>query len=891
MPPVRLRSTYSGRNERRPIGGWPPIAGSDRTLAGRAGLDRLHLQSYRRVARLSDDYPAVLSGRLPRILMIARLLYFAALASGGLAVAQTSEETFAELRRAMGRGEYDNALRLGERIARRDPYFDRAWDLLVTALERKGALSGARDYLGTIGQPQVCYALTIFATKEKRWGEADSLARACVQRFPGWLPPYRAWADNAVESDSVKAFVAELEPMAANSAGHALAAGLALTLSGSLDRARPHLENARALRGDDFEVDEALYYHYSQSKLFAPAEQTLLRILARAKVRNDADWIVRANGRLGQIELDSRRIEQARQRLEETLPLTRDFGLRQGEHFQRRLLGAAYLELGLYGEAMAQFEAAAPLAGSAIDRARTAARMGQVLRWTGDYHRSARQYEAAAALAREAKNRTEEAMYTTNLALAYFDLGDSARSASSLRAARALPVALPFHRAQILFDQADLERKLGRPREAAALYGESVSLAAETTKDRATESRARLLRAGLAIEQRRLADAEADLDTAAYLAGELGLARERCQALLVRGRLALERGSDDASLTHYAAGLREAETMRTAPLQVQAHLGLSDVHWKMRRLTEALSHRQAALALLERMRAGLANPLQAAEFLARRQETYRETMEIQLAMGRVPGAFATAERARARALLDMFAAEPAQRVEERRLTAAVASAQDAFQSQRGSAARLRDAQAELERYLDSAEETWSANDRPADAESTKHAMRTTGSILLHYTLGRRRSSLFLVSARGVRHVWLPAAAVIESQVAELRLRIDRRPGVLEKQAFQAVAQRLSKTIWDAASLGLRDGVSVTIVPDGALRGVPFEVLLTPGGRHLVEQFRIRYAPSASTLLASQERGQQKAPNALLAFADPAPVAFASNGRRAGESGVLGGLPY
>ncbi|MBM3784400.1 MAG: CHAT domain-containing protein, partial [Acidobacteria bacterium] len=49
--------------------------------------------------------------------------------------------------------------------------------------------------------------------------------------------------------------------------------------------------------------------------------------------------------------------------------------------------------------------------------------------------------------------------------------------------------------------------------------------------------------------------------------------------------------------------------------------------------------------------------------------------------------------------------------------------------------------------------------------------------------------------------------------------------------------------------------------------------------------------SASTLLALQERGQQKAPNALLAFADPAPVAFASNGRRAGESGVLGGLPY
>jgi CHAT domain-containing protein/Tfp pilus assembly protein PilF len=56
-----------------------------------------------------------------------------------------------------------------------------------------------------------------------------------------------------------------------------------------------------------------------------------------------------------------------------------------------------------------------------------------------------------------------------------------------------------------------------------------------------------------------------------------------------------------------------------------------------------------------------------------------------------------------------------------------------------------------------------------------------------------------------------------------------------------------------------------VVPDGILAFLPFEALIMPDGRYLVERFHIRYLPSLTVSTQIQRRNYGSRPKALLAF--------------------------
>ena len=841
---------------------------------------------------------------------MGRLAALLSIALAGLA--QTPEQTFIELRRAMGRADFDRAIQLGEAIVDRDPFFSRAWLQMSNAYRQKGNLDAARAHFERLQtrHPPACLGLVYYWSAAKRFDLAREVAASCTSRFPAWLPLFRAWADASVDGGAAEALISRLEREPDPSAGVHLAAGLALTLTAQVDdpekqrRAQTHLEEARRLSPGDPEVDDALYYHYNERKMLPEAGQALLRLLDRATPRGDSDWILRAGGRLAGVDVDSRRLEPARVRLEQIIPLDREFGLKAGEHFHRVLLGVVYFELGRFPEALQQLEQAIALAPAPIDTMRIHGWIGQVHRAAGRPAESARHYQAAAGFARAAGNNIEEVSSSTNFALAAFDLGDvaAARAAMASTRPRIAKITLPFYRAQILLDHASLERSLGNPAAALALYDESVRLAVEVTKDPSTETRARLLRAELLLDLNRLPEADADLTKASSLALETRLAREQCQAALFRGRLLHARKDEPAALLQYQDGLERAVALGSLPLRAQGHLGLSDVHWKANRLAEALAERQKAIQILEQIRAGLANSTQTATFLAQRLGAYRETATLELALNRVADAFATSERGRARSLLDLVNSGDGRAeatVEERQLTAALARAQDDYRTQRGAAAagdRVRVAQDALERYLYSHPEPTAELEQPAGAKEVMEGLGA-GEVLLHYAIGAERSGVFALTREQVRYFPLAPAATLEGAAHRLRPFLERRPRLMDRAALAASSQALFAHLIAPLEPLLKGKTSLAIVADGLLQSIPFDALQSTSGQYLMERFTIRYAPSASALLALERRGRRRpAPSrALLALADANGAGGSGNEPSQLRSGAdrwkLGPLPF
>ncbi len=91
--------------------------------------------------------------------------------------------------------------------------------------------------------------------------------------------------------------------------------------------------------------------------------------------------------------------------------------------------------------------------------------------------------------------------------------------------------------------------------------------------------------------------------------------------------------------------------------------------------------------------------------------------------------------------------------------------------------------------------------------------------------------------------------------------------------FRASATALYKLLMAPADAALRGKRHVVLVPDGVLWELPFQALLNPTGKYLLEEYAISYAPSVTALKAMIEAKRRRRPAAgqtqLLAMGNPA----------------------
>jgi CHAT domain-containing protein len=540
---------------------------------------------------------------------------------------------------------------------------------------------------------------------------------------------------------------------------------------------------------------------------------------------------------------------------------------------------------------------------------------------TGDLTRSLEWYQEVLRLVRASGDSRGEAYALSNIGNLYHILGEHGESRHYLQQALESFERIGDRPAQartldnlgatlVVLDRpaeaiGAIERGLAIAREVGRKGQESATLTTLARAHRALGDGARALTlAEQALSVARDADLRNAEATALRTLGEIRLSTDEPAAAidLLRGALAIQR--------EIGSRLAEAETL----------FRLARAERALGRLDDARRDLEAAIQKIESVRAAVVAPDLRATYLASKQGYYEEWIGLLMELDREdPGkgwdaqAFAVAERARARTLLDALTEvdaelrsrlEPTLAAEEERLRhrlnirererrlaelggdeeAAAAAAQDlrALAGEyRALEARIRNASPH---YADLVQP------EPLDAASIQTSVLGPGILLLQYSLGQSESWLWAVTRDSLTAFRLPPRAEIESRARHLYDLLTARNLEPEGETLPARARRIEEADAEipAAAAALADAVLGPVAPlltgdrsprtlvvaaDGALHYVPFAALPKPGRETtelLLVDHEVVYVPSASALavLRRDLKARDPAPLTLAVLADP-----------------------
>jgi CHAT domain-containing protein len=317
---------------------------------------------------------------------------------------------------------------------------------------------------------------------------------------------------------------------------------------------------------------------------------------------------------------------------------------------------------------------------------------------------------------------------------------------------------------------------------------------------------------------------------------------------------------------------------------------------------QAETYLERSIELTERLRENASSKELRSSFLASVHDRYETYVELLMALharepdkGRDIKAFEVSEFGRARALLDSLrnyqrelrqAPEPLLLVEEEKLQKEEQKIVDQ-QALLLSGQYTQSAKDEIDRKLTeihSHNETLQARinnnpkfinllrpERPSYKDIRDRIIDAETS-LLEYSLGTRRSFVWVLTREGITYQELADKQTIEKAANQLVKLLKTRPEDAEHESrLQAAIAEVSRLVVEPISSQLRTS-RVIVVPDGILQYVPFQVL-TASARaddSLIDRFDVVNAPSASTLAIVRQQRMNRQPGArlLIGFGDP-----------------------
>lgn len=363
--------------------------------------------------------------------------------------------------------------------------------------------------------------------------------------------------------------------------------------------------------------------------------------------------------------------------------------------------------------------------------------------------------------------------------------------------------------------------------------------------------------------------------------------------------LYIDWNSPQTALQHFARAQPLLEQVGRRHTVAHSLLGQAHAHSQLGNLAEAEAVLERALGIVESLWQTPHSPLLRTSFLARRQLFFEFFVDLLMRRhavnpeaGYAARALATAERFKARGLLDLLHEEPAPR---RTADQALLELEEDLRREMNHANGRRlelirqeapqEDIAEIERHrrdLILRYEALAAQLRVGHPGSTSAAsplesgemqrLLDSDTVLLHYALGADRSFLWLVSRDQIRPYVLPGRQEIEDlarKTYDWLANSDQR----RDQSSGPDAARLSEILLGPVETAIRDQ-RLLVVADGFLHYIPFAALPVPGNRSgappLILDHEIVKIPSASVLAALRRRSETRrpAPLALAVIADP-----------------------
>lgn len=374
-----------------------------------------------------------------------------------------------------------------------------------------------------------------------------------------------------------------------------------------------------------------------------------------------------------------------------------------------------------------------------------------------------------------------------------------------------------------------------------------------------------------------LEGADAALRRAQVIAREVGERELEAYAGFGLGKAMLARGDASAALSQLREALMWAAGVNDAWLKamIQADIGRSHA-WQGRN-EDALSAFQESIRLVEDVRSQLQNVAFRSGFAEDKQAIYQAAARVALALGRVDVAFGYAERARARAFLDLLGTQTSLSKgktqmlvdEEMRLQAQLSEARALAQGEIGGPRPRLEAtehayRAFLERVrTENPEQASLLTVNPVTLPEIQDLL-PEGTTLLEYFVTDREILLWVIERLAVTVVTLPGdRGFLVNQVRAFRQAMTELAPLPQ---LQTLATALYELLMAPARRHIH-GERLLIVPHGILHYLPFAALLGPEGRWLVEDYTLATLPSASLLKYLQEKGAG-ASTQILAVGNP-----------------------
>ncbi len=520
--------------------------------------------------------------------------------------------------------------------------------------------------------------------------------------------------------------------------------------------------------------------------------------------------------------------------------------------------------------------------GSRLREAQTLSAIGRVHQALGDAEEATRIYQQSLSLLRIAGARDEQVEVLTHL-------GEIFASDDSRRALEFVNSAL------------ELSRQTG---------------------SRSRQAGIRLALSRIYSSTGSVRQAQSQLEEALTVSRALEQQGTAATVLLRLGSLYGARGDSDRALATLLLAARRLQELGDPLRHIEAQFEIARVERRQGRLAAAAERLDKVLEGVESLRAGAVHPAHRASFLASRQSYYESYVDLLMALAaRQPagdwaaGAWAAAERGRARGLLDALhqAEAGAWRHDvpgdlPAALNLASRQLNDrqrhrlSLLDQRASAERLAEVEAEISdlvqrhRELDAEARARSPRyaaltpPKPVDLGVLQRRVLDEETLLLEYALGTERSFLWAVTATSFEAFELPRRAEIETTARRFYgLVSNPAPWQAEAQATLA-GRRMSELLLAPVSHLLADR-RLVIVADGALHYVPFAALARPGSdRPLIAEREVVSLPSASSIHLQLRRlaGRLPAPGTVAVLADP--VFQDDDSRVRGKSGTTDAGP-
>jgi CHAT domain-containing protein/Tfp pilus assembly protein PilF len=557
--------------------------------------------------------------------------------------------------------------------------------------------------------------------------------------------------------------------------------------------------------------------------------QTFQRALPLAVASGDIAQQALALAGVGSGHYYQFRPGEAREAWEKALVLSREAGETQAEAFVEQNLAALYSNQG-------QFQRALEL-----------------------FNRAVAQVPSAGA-----------GSIRLNLGNLYFELGNPEKALENYELARAAFAGVGPVSAEVnaLIGIGRTRQRLGDPRAALGEYEKAGRLSPEEPSVHYSTGLALL-----ALNDPR--QALPALERALALAREKKSRTRETASLFALGTAHARLGQPALAAECLGQAIARGNEIEYTSVVALSLLGRAQLRRDQGLLAEALADARQALGIVESTRRNIAADQLRIGFSAARRTYYDLEMDLLMRLGRKAEALNVSESARARGLLDLLAEgridvsqglDPDLRRREEDLADQVSQIQRKLSATDVTPERAGELRGEFQKLDGQREqldlEIRTRNKRyagvrypvPLTLPEIQTRLLDDRTALLEYSLGDSRSTLFVITRKGMSTYDLPPGKELSGQVRRLRAALDQESLLTQKDYLESAFQLYTELLAPAAR-ELAGKSNLLVAPDAALYYIPFEALLTEaaGDRsyrdlpYLLRRYSIAYIPSASVL--------------------------------------------